>query len=730
MKFGQNNPQHSASQDVDFLRAVGAQLSTISPIPESTSNRVFSFESVSEQDVTVVETQEANLRGILASVQARFNNGSVPACEEAAVQGYMLLNARGALTSKRQSSFIGNDLRSQATDGKVYAIEAAGCPNYAGKRSGAVVAALEAFSNTEQRNAQLYTFAYNYVCSRQDEFGETIWPTLTLPQDQVGFGIIVNRLTVHHGWLNQIDGEAANMGKIDLVRAARDHRVLSRKKTRAIPVVTANNLDKFVADTLVDAHDDVVDGEVIRTAPIKTGTQFNLLGLSQTEANLKGGIANQTDQLDPAVYLDNIYIKLGADVLSFNVYQRHGSNFVAGQQGLNEKRRLNFDGGFLTLTKDMKQQDGSAVSEPVLQKIIADEYRVAFGAIMSGDLNTESGNASVYGNEIRLMRVMAKDASGKYVALATDDQDYLDIKALLTGGAIIGFDLQAWKLNANLREKGDFTDRSTFIQLYEVPLLSPVTAQKPIGTGAENDATDFETLVTVTRFRLYTDCVTAVMEASARIKDFCAVPIENVEAPEGLGASRFHLKPCYFELVGANAIDCTMISGNNTHETIKNLQALIVNKLRDLAFALYLNSEYQAAQMALGQTNKPTLVIATDTILARYILVDGELRTLTDRFDYKVVSTLDDRFDNKIFITFVVLDAERNQQPNILSWGNLIWGSEVVVSANMSSGDSIVRNTIVQPRYLYVNHMPVCAWIEVTNLSAVFDESFLRTKSI
>lgn len=730
MKFSpDNNGMTLGSGAAEALATASEAIRGIQALPSEVTSRIFSFESIDTGLASQADVHQTNLTSAVAKMRDRLNAGKVlAACEEAAIQGFMMSNAAGAMTGARISSSIAGDSRASSFK-TAYKIGAENAPDYVGKRNSHVVAALESFNPTEQRNAALYTFAFNYVASRQEEYGETLYPTLTLPQDQVGFGIIVNRLTIHKGWLHKVDGKEVSMGKIDLVRAARNHEVLSRQKTRVVPVVRADSVDAFVPAALIAPSTKIVDGVSIQTAPLKIGQTVNLLGLSQTDAQILGGLSNQTDTLEPAIYLENIYVKFGDDVLKFYVQQRHGANFVYGQQGFNEKRRLSFDGGFLTMTADTKNFAGAAVTNATLAKLAADSLVVVFGAYMNGDFNTESGNGTVYGNAVKLNRVMEKAADGSLEELAKTNALYVEFETLIASASIIGYDLVAWKSNVNMRENGDLIDRSQFIQLYEVPLLSPVTAQKPLSSSNEGDGSDFETLVTTTRFRLYTDVVTAQFTHMQAVKDFCDVPIKDIEAPEGLGASRFHVKPAYAELVGANAIDCTKISGNNTYETIKNLQAHIVNKLRDMAFSLYRNSEYQAAQMALGQVNKPTLAIATDTIISRYILVDGELRTLTDRFDYRVVSTLDKRMDNKIFITFVDLGAERNQTPNILAWGNLIWGAESVISANMPRNGGNARETIVQPRYLFANHLPVCGWIEVTNLNAVFDQSFLRTKA-
>ena len=54
------------------------------------------------------------------------------------------------------------------------------------------------------------------------------------------------------------------------------------------------------------------------------------------------GESDQRDDLDPAVNLEKIYVKFGADVLSFGVRNLPYSNFVAGMQNDNKIQPLNF----------------------------------------------------------------------------------------------------------------------------------------------------------------------------------------------------------------------------------------------------------------------------------------------------------------------------------------------------------------------------------------------------
>ncbi|EKD22638.1 MAG: hypothetical protein ACD_84C00028G0001, partial [uncultured bacterium] len=49
--------------------------------------------------------------------------------------------------------------------------------------------ALEAYDERENKNAIVYSVAYNMQAARQDEFGEAFFPTTVVTPDQVGFAV-------------------------------------------------------------------------------------------------------------------------------------------------------------------------------------------------------------------------------------------------------------------------------------------------------------------------------------------------------------------------------------------------------------------------------------------------------------------------------------------------------------------------------------------------------------
>jgi len=698
--------RYAASSDARLLNELNAALLDKAPVSSQLGSRIFATEALAEPEMVQIQSAASNLQATLASVV-----GSLGLADKRQTMVQESAAIVGALCAAAPASFVGRkiDFPTHSTKNQ-FVVPAGGVPDYVGHRSN--IFAAEAFDNRETRSAVLYTMAYNYSVARQDEFGETIWPTLTLPADQVGFGIVVNRLTVHRGVSHTIDGKVVEFNKVDLMRAEADHNVLLKEKTRIFPVVRPAAADKFVDAALIAPRDIDNEGVTISTAPYRTGVDVGIIGLSQTDAMLDGGMANQTDTLDPAVSLEKVYVKVGDDIVAFNVYSQPTANFAYAPQGLDKQRNLNFRTKALNINAKTVRYDGGALTS--LASVVTDNLTVVVELAATGEANTEFGSVVVYGNKVAIVKVLDEDG----VALPASNAAVQDLAALFASAQIIGYDLRAYRTNINMRERGDFIDRNSFTQLYEVPLLSPITAQRPQNTDGQLDAGDFEALVTATRFRLKNDAVTAILDNVLMLDEHVRSGVVGDEIPSALGAARFHVKPTFF---GPAPIDVTTIVDSlSSVQRVKDLQAAIVNIVRDYAFRMYVESEYPAAASALGVAGAPTIVIATDPVLHRYLTVDGDLRTLTEKFNVRIVSTLDRRMAGKLFMTFSVFDENRNQAPNLLSWGNLVWSPEVVMSASVPRGESLSRETIVQPRYRFVMHLPVATMLQFVNVPDVF----------
>ena len=191
--------------------------------------------------------------------------------------------------------------------------------------------------------------------ARQDEFGETLFPTITMTPEDAGVSITVNLLKVYDAIERQLSGAVADFKKKNILRALADHTVLRKEQTRIVPVARQAAVDQGVFSTDVAAYDVVLEGEAITTRPLRPGVEIDLLGVSAVDSLVATGVQNQTDTLDPTILLQSLYVKFGDDIVKFNVANLPTANFLAAPQGHNKQANLNFTTKSVMLNKATKQ---------------------------------------------------------------------------------------------------------------------------------------------------------------------------------------------------------------------------------------------------------------------------------------------------------------------------------------------------------------------------------------
>ena len=728
-----SNGVHGASnrKDTKLMLNLLANTEPGQFVPNKIASRVFAAESLDVGTETTISTAANSFRERIVNATRELGMFDlskpeevrrVNACESAAVASAFRVQ------SGTDGLVRNSDVSGLPAGENTFVMSASHVPNYQGSRSSRLVNAMEAFDVNSRHQSAVYSMAYNYSAPIQSEFSEAIWPLLTLAADQLGFAVVVPRLTIWRGMIHEVSGRIRGGEKIDLVRAGVDPSILSRKKNRVVPVYRAAAADYFVDPAIVTPFDYTEEGENFKTSYLKMGVKIeSLMGLSQTDAQLTGGSANQTDSLDNASSIEDVLLNVDGNAIAINIYGHMGANFVFNQQGKPEDRRLNFDTDLLVLGHDAKQVDAAALSG-ALAVIATRKLNVVLGVTIDGTLNTEYTSSFVRANRLEVVNIFTEAG----LRVDPTDPDYIDVADAVANGKIEGYRIRAFKVNANMRERGDMLDSNKFTQLYEVPILSPITYQRPIGSAAEYAKEDYENLITATRFRQEGDCVAAIFETVDRIRQFTKVPFAHTDAPNGLGAGRFSVKPYLADLTAdADCIDVEkVVLTTSSEDLVANVQAVLLNRLRDIAYSMWIRSEYRSGLKLHGiNPDSVQLVIACDPYIRRYLTEYGDLRTMTEKFKVKVVDTDVKDFRDYVFMTFQVFDDNRNTAPNVMSFGNFVWASESVVSSQMQRGDSNAVETIVQPRYLFVNHCPVAALVRVKGISKVFLENFIKVKN-
>lgn len=717
MKLGnKNTTQQSLVQQIAV--GVNEQLNRGTSISPAIGGQLIALEGLDNSVKSQIEHGYEELRASIESIAGSLGIAKQMTdaqYDAAAMSGLMASNYRTALTKKYEPVNVASE--------NVRSVMPFGTSDSMFERS----FALEAYDERENKNAMLYTITYNMQAARQDEFGEAFFPTITITPDQVGFGVTVDLMTVFDGLERKTSGSFEDFKRKNIIRAVADPSILKREQTRVYPIVRSPSTDAyFVPAAQIPAQSIIVEGETISTAPLKVGAKLDLIGISQTAELLAKGVMNETDALDPAIILQNVYVTftngVDTDIIKFNTVNLPLASFNYNPQSNYREMVLNFKSTSILINGKTKQVDGTdlvalAAVYNGTPLNTDDDFIVRVELQLTGTVNIETGECAVFGNIAKTYTI--QDATGANLDLTVAPA--APIAAVVDSGAIIGYDLSAYRTNMNRRQRGQLINTTRFTQLYNVPLRSPITAIHPINTDDSIEASDVQALVTTTRIRTSNDAVTSLVNTTAILREYVDARDQIGVGPDIMGVGRFFVRPVFYN----ESIDmATAIDSIKSHERAEDMQAVLVNKIRDLAYRMYRDSEYKAAADALagGIAPVPTVIIGTDPVLARYLMITGELRTLGGEFDVRVVSSLDHRVQGKIFVTFGVFNEQRNTLVHPLNFGNLFWAPELVLTANISRGNTISKETVVQPRYLFVTNTPVLSLIEVSNVPAVLNK--------
>jgi hypothetical protein len=575
--------------------------------------------------------------------------------------------------------------------------------------------AMEAYDEKENRNAAVYSVAYNMMASRQSEFGEALFPTVVVDPSQVGYTVSIQLVQVNNEVRRNINGNVDQFNRKNIVHAVRDPSILANSVTKVVPVFRTganDSSDKFVDDALMPAKTVDLNGEAVMTSALAFNTPLSLIGLSQTDALLAAGVMDSTDALDSALALQALYVRLdGAtdEVISFNVRKAPRAVFNHTVQGNYRQMQLNFTTKSLKVDKDKKKYDGAAST--ILAPVVSGDYTVQLGVSVNGEVNLETGELQLLASKVIVVSVT--DSAG--VVHTPDSAPVAAIVALFNGAQAVGFDLDARRTNSNRRQRGQLLDVTQYNQHYAVPLLSPITTPRPLGQGDQTDASDLAALITATRIRTDNDAVRALLDADALLGEFVKGNEQIGDTPEVMGVARFITTP-YYESKDFDAAVVT--NSTKSSEKDADIQGALVSLLRNMAFRMYTDSGYKAAADALsgGNAPTPTIVIATDPVIARYLNIFGDIRLLGDSFNVKVVSTLNIQMRGKLFMTFGAYEGTEGA-PNPLHFGNMAWKPELVLVLPLHRNGGNSKELTVQPSYEHIVNLPILARVDVTGLT-------------
>ena len=577
--------------------------------------------------------------------------------------------------------------------------------------------ALEAYDERDNRHVTTYTTTYNMLASRQGPFAEMFFPTITVAPDQVGFETTIRLNYVMTEVKSNIDGSIATWNRKNLIQAAIDPTIFSSDQTKVVPVFRDEAKAKFVSEALLAPRTVLVGDEPVTTSALKVGAKLGLLPISQTDSLLKTGTIDYSDALDASVELDTIYIKLvgtGAnagttELFKFNTKRLPSAVFAHALQGMDRQMNLMFKGDAFTFSKDTKTVGGTA--SVLLAAMGTNTARVSVG--MTGELLLNTSELNVWARPCEA--TLIRNADGE--ALPHTAGDGATIATLLGGAVVEGYELNAHRVNTNQRQRGELLDTVYYNQIYTVPLRSPISVARPRGASEENDASDLASLITATHFKINNDAVKTLLEAADFLEEYTK-EIDNFEtAPAILGVAR-HLVTAYFRRQEVDLLD--IVQSLTSADRRENIQQALIMIIRDHVFNMYRDSGWQPAadSLAGGDAGKPVVKIGTDPVIAGWLCVTGDNRTLgIEGFEVQVESTYNRDMKGKLVIAFGQKGNSGKHNP--MEFGNMAYKSELALILPTHRNGQNSKELMVTPSYLHVVNSPIMVVLDILNISKV-----------
>lgn len=571
----------------------------------------------------------------------------------------------------------------------------------------------EAFQNYDLKNSRIFSTLFNYSIVDFDDFTRTFWRPVTLSPDSSFVELLVNVLTVFNGYEHGLDGKGKDWRRHNLVRAVADHTILHTNLTQAIPAKSGVNGGFFM--TKVDEQDIMQADRPITTAPLLIGSEgLNYISICQPDWLVRSGSLDERDNLDPGVQLSKLYMALEDDVIEFNVLNMPYTEFNAAPQGDRQKETLSWTTSALVVNNKTKNVDGTALTN--LASVVSGNLTLEVRIDVFAEINLETGDLSISARPPAIRSL--QDADGNRIA--TTDARYTTINNALKAYTELGFTLKAFRSNANRRQRGQLVNIRQFAENVVVPWRDPVAAQRPAAGQNDQDTADLTALMSTTRIRIQNEGITALFDTEAVLAGLEVNPstYDSFTVPSTLGAGRHFVVPYYHH----EELDLvTVVDSLKSADRSADVQAAIVNTIRNRIAVAYTQSQYKAASDALsgGTAAKPKVALVTDPVTARYIIEPGELRTLVD-FELIVVPVLDLRMRGKMKMVFVTDDG--GNDVNYLNFGYLFWSPEHVLVANLMRSGAYNRETQVQPRYRHYCACPVMVSIDITNIEEVLNK--------
>lgn len=702
-----------------FMAQVEAKVTTFasSATAASIGKNVINIESIAGDTVaktTLRETAQDLLNSITSFATESF--GVVAAGDKSQIKQHGYSNAQ--LKAATIAAMMGHNVKEaiDAPTQPLLSIEGVEVVSGRGGIPYARRASTESYDQSSITSSITNSIGFNLEAAGQGPLAEAFFPTVVIPPNESGMFVSIDQGLLMDDAKRNINGAITNFNRVNVIRAQVYPELLNNDATDLVPVVRDDSKHLFVDEALLaPITRKMDDGSNIVTSALKIGAKFDLMALSHTDVLASKGLPDLTDPIDTGVMLDEIFVKIGdgasAEVIKFKVKELSTATYYAAQQGDWRDQVLSFENSSLKVDKNVTKADGTAST--LLAPLVSGAYEARLSIQLSGKLNLQFGTGSVYGPPVEISTL-----SKAGVLVSTTAGPGAGIAALFDGAEVVGYTLAAKRANLNKRQRGQVIDTNTKKTYYALNLLAPITAVRPHGAGDANDARDLSFLIYTCKTRSTIDAIEKIQETAALLKSMKGEYHRDGETTETFGMARFLLDPYY---AYDHYIAPTVVDSIKSHERAEDIQASLVNLIRDHVFKMWQLSAYGPASASQngGKEQIPTVLIACDPRIEQYLNITGDLRLLGDKFPVKVVSDVNKNLRGKLYISFGNMETAAAGVVNVLHFGTTMFRPEMTMILPISRDGQTSREITVSPAFRHIVHLPLMIEMDVEGIEDV-----------
>ncbi len=570
--------------------------------------------------------------------------------------------------------------------------------------------ALEYYNDTALERTINYSFALNVNASRQDDFNEAFFRTLTIDPSEGGIAIQVDTTRVHREARYSAD-ESTNIPYTsrNILDAGSDPTVLEDRSVKFVPYVNpdGSNEDNFISSSIYPVTTMDVAGTMVPTAPLNPTKEIKVLkSLAAHPGLVSNSVLDTSDELNTRIKLAYLQFAIkesseadsAAKVVVVNTANLPRASFNKAPEGDARDYQLTFSDAKFSLSDATRDITGSVIG--ALDGLSAAGYTMTYTVSLMSTINVSTGNEKIMVSSVQITRLM--DVDGMIIDHTTGSGktliDALSIK-------LVGYDYEASFSNSNRRAQGILSNSESVVERIKVGLGSPLTSRKPMGANGDMSGR-LNDLMVMARFRTMNLGITKLLNYTETLAEVVAATTDPYEIVSIEGAGRHYVAP-WFESYTVDVTTITASLDNIAAE--KNLREALLGIIRNQVTRAYRESRLKVATDYLmpGTSAFPKVIIGTDSYTAAYLQIDGETRILGNQFEYEIVVTNDIRFEGRIQWIFQFDGSTEGQAYNPLNFAYHLFVPELVTDVQLTRNGSTSQELTVQPRNEHFVSCPI-----------------------